>query len=105
MMISGIGALDFRSIGGTANPFEAGAASVPGASPTQSFASVLSGMASDAVGTLQQAEQVSVQALQGEADTREVVDAVMNAEQALQAAVAIRDKIVSAYMEISRMAI
>ena len=29
----------------------------------------------------------------------------MSAEQALQAAVAIRDKIVSAYLEISRMAI
>ena len=57
------------------------------------------------VGTLEQAEQVSVKALQGEADTREVVDAVMSAEQALQAAVAIRDKIVSAYLEISRMAI
>ena len=48
---------------------------------------------------------MSVQGLQGQADTREVVDAVMSAEQALQAAVAIRDKIVSAYMEISRMAI
>ena len=29
----------------------------------------------------------------------------MSAEQALQAAVAIRDKIVTAYLEISRMAI
>ena len=45
------------------------------------------------------------QALKGKADTREVVDAVMSAEQALQTAVAIRDKIVSAYLEISRMAI
>ena len=57
------------------------------------------------VGTLENAEQLSVQGLQGQADTREVVDAVMSAEQALTAAVAIRDKIVSAYMEISRMAI
>jgi flagellar hook-basal body complex protein FliE len=36
---------------------------------------------------------------------RSVVDAVMSAEQSLQAAVAIRDKIVTAYLEISRMAI
>ena len=72
---------------------------------TGSFASVLSDLASRTVGTLEQAEQVSVQGLQGQADTREVVDAVMSAEQALTAAVAIRDKIVSAYMEISRMAI
>ena len=57
------------------------------------------------VDTLKHAEQVSVQALQGKADTREVVDAVMSAEQALQTAIAIRDKIVSAYLEVSRMAI
>ena len=104
-MIGAIGSLDFKSIGGTASLFEGGAAPAAGASPTQSFASVLADMASQAVDTMQHAEQVSIKALQGDADTREVVDAVMNAEQALQAAVAIRDKIVSAYMEISRMAI
>ena len=104
-MITGVGALDFKSIGGTASLFEGGAAAAGAASPTQSFASVLADMASQAVGTMQNAEQVSIKALQGDADTREVVDAVMNAEQALQAAVAIRDKIVSAYMEISRMSI
>ena len=66
---------------------------------------MLADLATRTVGTLEHAEQMSVQGLQGQADTREVVDAVMSAEQALQAAVAIRDKIVSAYMEISRMAI
>ena len=50
-------------------------------------------------------KQVSIQALKGDADTREVVDAVMSAEQALQTAIAIRDKVVSAYLEISRMGI
>jgi flagellar hook-basal body complex protein FliE len=104
-MIGAIGPLDFKAIGGAAplaggNPAGAGAAS-----PTASFATVLSDMASRAIGSLEQAEQVSVQGLQGEADARQVVDAVMNAEQVLQAALAIRDKIVSAYMEISRMAI
>jgi flagellar hook-basal body complex protein FliE len=54
---------------------------------------------------LRQAEQLSLAGLQGKADTREVVDAVMSAEQALQAAVAIRDKIVTAYLEVSRMGI
>ena len=61
--------------------------------------------ASSAVENLQQAEQLSAKALQGDGDMRSVVDAVMSAEQSLQAAVAIRDKIVSAYLEISRMAI
>ena len=48
---------------------------------------------------------MSLAALQGKADTREAVDAVMNAEQSLQAAISIRDKIVQAYLEVSRMAI
>ena len=54
---------------------------------------------------MQNAEQVSIQALKGDADTRQVVDAVMSAQQALQTTIAIRDKVVSAYLEISRMGI
>jgi flagellar hook-basal body complex protein FliE len=105
-MIAGIGPLDFNRIGGASGLPESGAKGVAEATDgTGSFASVLSDLATRTVGTLERAEQVSVQGLQGQADTREVVDAVMSAEQALTAAVAIRDKIVSAYMEISRMAI
>lgn len=70
-----------------------------------SFADALQGLASQTVARLDHAQQVSLGALQGEADIREVVDAVMSAEQSLQAAIAIRDKIVTAYLEISRMAI
>jgi len=65
----------------------------------------LSQAASKTVSTMANAEQVSVQALKGDADTRQVVDAVMSAQQALQTAVAIRDKVVSAYLEVSRMGI
>jgi flagellar hook-basal body complex protein FliE len=36
---------------------------------------------------------------------QQVVEAVMAAEQALQSAIAVRDKVVSAYLEISRMQI
>ena len=104
-MIGAIGALDFKSIAGSGSVAEGGAAGAANASPTASFASVLSDMASRTVDTLEHAEQVSVKALQGDVDAREVADAVMTAEQTLQAAVAIRDKIISAYMEISRMAI
>jgi flagellar hook-basal body complex protein FliE len=104
-MISGIGGIDFKAIGGGSAVAQGSQAAAGATNPAASFASVLSDMASQTVGTLERAEQVAVQGLQGQADTREVVDAVMNAEQALQAAVAIRDKIVSAYMEISRMAI
>ena len=70
-----------------------------------SFAAALSSVSQDAVATLRNAEGLSLKALQGEMETREVVDAVMGAEQTLQAAIAIRDKIVTAYLEVSRMAI
>ncbi len=73
--------------------------------PAATFGSVMGQITADAVGTLQGAEKVSLAALQGKADTREAVDAVMNAEQSLQAAISIRDKIVQAYLEVSRMAI
>ena len=43
--------------------------------------------------------------MKGDVDTRQVVDAVMGAQQALQTTIAIRDKIVSAYLEVSRMSI
>jgi flagellar hook-basal body complex protein FliE len=70
-----------------------------------SFATMLGAAAKRVGDNLNNAEQLSLKALQGDADTRTVVDAVMSAEQSLQAAVAIRDKVVSAYLEISRMAI
>ncbi|OQM77033.1 flagellar hook-basal body complex protein FliE [Manganibacter manganicus] len=81
-----------------------GAEAVSGADAT-SFTEALRQAAEQSVGTLEKAEHISLQALKGEADTRQVVDAVMNAQQTLQAAIAIRDKIVSAYLEVSRMSI
>lgn len=105
-MITGIGALDFSKISGTSGLGQSGPVTAAGAADaTSSFASVLGDLATRTVGTLENAEQLSAQGLQGQADMREVVDAVMSAEQALTAAVAIRDKIVSAYMEVSRMSI
>ncbi len=105
-MIGSVGALDFSRIGGSSGLVQGGASAGAAASQaTTSFASMLSDMATQTAGTLEKAEQMSVAGIQGRADTRDVVDAVMSAEQALQAAVAIRDKVVSAFMEISRMQI
>lgn len=69
------------------------------------FAEVLGNMTTDAIRSMKSAEGVSLQAIRGEANTREVVDAVMSAEQSLQTAIAIRDKVVTAYLEIARMQI
>ncbi|HEV2898104.1 MAG TPA: flagellar hook-basal body complex protein FliE [Pseudaminobacter sp.] len=104
-MISGVGAVLPQLQIGNTNDDGGLFPNAPAADAGASFAAMLTRAAGDAIGTLQQAEQVSVQALQGEADIRQVVDAVMSAEQSLQAAVAIRDKIVTAYLEVSRMAI
>jgi flagellar hook-basal body complex protein FliE len=71
----------------------------------QSFESALANATGNAVGSLEHAQTVSIKALQGNADTREVVDAVMNAQETLSAAIAIRDKIVAAYLDVSRMSI
>ena len=39
--------------------------------------------------------------IQGKVSARKVVEALMSAEQALQMAVAVRDKVVQAYQEVS----
>jgi flagellar hook-basal body complex protein FliE len=57
------------------------------------------------VDTLSTAEAASIRGINGQANTYEVAAAVMEAEQALRMAVSVRDKIVSAYLEISRMQI
>ena len=69
------------------------------------FGSMLMQMASEAANTVRHAETTSVAGIQGRASVQQVVEAVMSAEQTLQGAVAIRDKVVAAYLELSRMQI
>ncbi len=69
------------------------------------FGAVLGQMTLEAISTLKQGEQTAVAGVRGQATTQQVVEAVMEAEHTLQAGIAIRDKVVSAYLEISRMTI
>lgn len=69
------------------------------------FGAVLGQMASEAAATLRVAEASSILGVRGEVPVQKVVEAVMAAEQTLQAALAIRDKVTAAYLELSRMAI
>jgi flagellar hook-basal body complex protein FliE len=80
-------------------------AAQPASSGIADFSSLLESMGKDAVNNFKTAESKSMAALSGDGSTREVVEAVMSAEQTLQIAVGVRDKIVSAYLELSRMAI
>jgi flagellar hook-basal body complex protein FliE len=72
---------------------------------TLGFDGVLEQVAADAIGTLKAGEAASVSYIQGKVSAQSVVEAVMSAEQTLQMAVAVRDKVVQAYQEVSRMAI
>jgi flagellar hook-basal body complex protein FliE len=69
------------------------------------FDSVLKQVTTDAIGTIKAGEAASISAIQGKESTRHVVEALMSAEQALQTAVAVRDKVVQAYQEVVRMSI
>jgi flagellar hook-basal body complex protein FliE len=89
--------------GPVATPTVKGAAAVN--FPDQDFATLLGNAISEFGQTLRQAEAVSIGGVKGTAALQDVVEHVMSAEQSLQAVIAVRDKVVSAYQEISRMAI
>ncbi|WP_112664567.1 flagellar hook-basal body complex protein FliE [Microvirga flavescens] len=69
------------------------------------FGEMMVQVAANAANTLKSGEAAAISGIQGKASVQQVVEAVMSAEQALQTAIAIRDKVVAAYQEISRMAI
>jgi flagellar hook-basal body complex protein FliE len=105
-MIAASGALSRLS--GGADTELASAATMPATSgvPTSnSFADVMQSLGEGVVSNLKVAEGQSFAAVRGEAATRDVVDSIMKAEQSLQTAIAIRDKLVTAYLEIARMQI
>ena len=84
-----------------------GAASAAGAqaAPQSDFAQTMASMATDAIATLKTGETTAIAGMQGKAPLQQVVQAVMQADQALRTVVAVRDKVVGAYQEISRMQI
>ena len=70
-----------------------------------SFGDTLKAATTNFVETLNKAEATSIAGIKGDASTYEVATAVMEAERSLKMTVAVRDKIVSAYLELSRMQI
>jgi flagellar hook-basal body complex protein FliE len=75
------------------------------ASAGADFSAALGQAAGDAVKTLRASETVSMAGIQGKAGLQQVVDGVMSAERTLQTSLAIRDKAVAAYQQISQMPI
>jgi flagellar hook-basal body complex protein FliE len=91
-------------VGGTEAAAATQVTRAAGAVQGPDFASVLAEVAAEGLQTLKAGEATALAGLQGKASVQEVVQAVMSTEQTLAAAIAIRDKVVAAYQEISRMA-
>src|SRR5579884_2210702 len=83
----------------------AGVASAAAPAPTGAadFEQMLAQVSSGAVEALRTAEATSIQGLEGKASVQKVVEAIMSAQETLQTALAVRDKLVSAYQEVTRM--
>ena len=73
--------------------------------PGQNFADLVGDAVSAAIDAGRQGEALTAKAVTGEADLRQVVSAVTNAEVSLQTAIAIRDRVIEAYQDIMRMSI
>lgn len=96
---------DVTKIGGAAGAASPASPPTAASSQTTSFADTLADMAKDAVTTIKGGEATAMAGMQGKASLQQVVEAVMQAEQTLHTVVAVRDKVVGAYLEISRMQI
>ena len=74
-------------------------------STSEGFEKILNGLGANAFEALRTGEATAIAAIEGKVTTQQAVMATMEAEKSLQAALAIRDKIVNAFLEISRMQI
>ena len=77
----------------------------PGVAAPSPAASATGPSFADMLGQIINAGVNTIQGMTGAAPPFKVVEAVMDAQRTLQEGLAIRDKVVSAYQEIARMAI
>ena len=82
-----------------------GADDAPAATGGASFGTVLQDAMAGLSALGRDADAKSVQAMSGGGNLTDVVMAVSKAEMALQASVAVRDKVISAYQDIMRMSV
>ncbi|HXF55704.1 MAG TPA: flagellar hook-basal body complex protein FliE [Hyphomicrobiaceae bacterium] len=101
-MAKAVGAGPAQSVGAAA---VSGATRATAAEGPSEFSAALVEAAIDAANVIKAGEAAAISGIRGQASVQQVVEAVMAAEQTLSTAIAIRDKVVSAYLEISRMQI
>jgi flagellar hook-basal body complex protein FliE len=94
------------ALGALGQSLSVGAAQAP-TPPAEgmSFEAALGQAVGAAANTLQTGEAVAIQGVEGAASPMKVVESVLEAQRSLHSLLAIRDKVVSAYQEIARMAI
>lgn len=69
------------------------------------FGEMLTKLASDAVDNVKAGEAAAIGGVQGQLPTQMVVDMVMSAERDLHTIIALRDRAVNAFQDITRMSI
>ena len=82
-----------------------GAMGVEEAANNPSFAQILSEAGGEAIETGVASEQISLDAVTGNAGLADIVTAVSNAEATLETVVAVRDRVIQAYQDIIKMPI
>ena len=82
-----------------------GAGGVGGPGELPKFSELVQDMLGSAVAAGKDAEAKSAASLTGDAELIDVVTALSAAETSLETVIAVRDKVISAYQEISRMPI
>ncbi len=95
----------YRQGGGAASNANAVGAVAGDQSGGGSFADTLKGFAEDTMGSLKEGEQAATAGATGKADLASIVTAISKAEMMLQTVVTIRDKVITAYQDISKTAI
>jgi len=89
-------------VGGAENARALAGSAAPAAA---SFADTFASVAASARDGLKAGEAAAISGVKGDASVQDVVEALLSAEQQLRAAIAVRDRVVAAYQEISRMQI
>lgn len=98
-------AMDIGAIRPTAPAMRAYASQASTQAGGSDFGNLVSAAARGTLQTLRQSESVGARAVAGSADVQEVVQAATAAELTVQTVTQLRDKAVSAYMDVLRMAV
>ena len=100
-MIGNVSAIGSGSVSAGVRSLQSAAPPTEGPSFEQALAQAIG----SAVDTLKAGEAAAIQGVEGAAPPMKVVESVMAAQRSLQSVLAIRDKAVAAFQEITRMAI